>query len=506
MPRRDDPMPLRDDPMPVRDDLVPRLRDDLLRAGYRTDAVEDRLGPVALRALQRNSTLAASRALGDDRDALATMIRLFVLARPVPVTDAANAFGDVDGLREAGILRPDPQGIRADVEIRPYAIQDAGGDWDGWLVNDLNPTLDGATATPRDDFVLGASPASTTLAQITPGAPVGTALDLGTGCGIQSLHLARHARRIVATDLNPRALHLARLTLALSAVQTDLRLGDLYTPVAGHRFDLVVSNPPYVMSPPETSRLTYREGSHRADGLMRAVVEKGRGHLAEGGTLQVLGNWAVAAGESPADRLAGWTSGASAVVVERERLDPYEYAELWLADAGLGGTPGYRAAYDRWIDYFAAERIESVAMGWVSVVRNGREDFSYLEWPHEVVQPVGDALAAVPVALANAARPDVDLLATHWTLAPFVVQETLGAPGAPDPQHIVLRQRSGLCRAVEVDTALAAVVGACDGDLPLGRLISAVAGLLDVSGDGLVGDLLPRVRTIVEQGFLVAGR
>ena len=100
------------------------------------------------------------------------------------------------------------------------------------------------------DFVLGVSSASSTLAQLTVRAPVARALDLGTGCGVQSLHLARHAGQVVATDLNPRALALAEMTAMINSVEIDLRQGNLYEPVAGERFDLITSNPPYVMSPP----------------------------------------------------------------------------------------------------------------------------------------------------------------------------------------------------------------------------------------------------------------
>ena len=102
----------------------------------------------------------------------------------------------------------------------------------------------------RPDFVLGVSAASTTLAQLTVRRPVPRALDLGTGCGVQSLHLARHSAEVVATDLNPRALALARLTALINGIDLDLREGSLYAPVAGERFDLITTNPPYVMSPP----------------------------------------------------------------------------------------------------------------------------------------------------------------------------------------------------------------------------------------------------------------
>ena len=60
---------------------------------------------------------------------------------------------------------------------------------------------------------------------------------------MQSLHLARHADEVVATDLNPRALALARLTFALNGIGLDLRLGTCTQPVAGERFDLITSQP-----------------------------------------------------------------------------------------------------------------------------------------------------------------------------------------------------------------------------------------------------------------------
>ena len=67
-----------------------------------------------------------------------------------------------------------------------------------------------------------------------------------------------------------------------------------------------------------------------------------------------------------------------------------------------------------------------------------------------------------------------------------------------------LRQSTGLCRAVAVDTQLAAVVGACDGDLPLGVLVDAVASLSGMDSARLAEDLLPRVRLLIADGMLTA--
>src|SRR5699024_2380791 len=157
-----------------------------------------------------------------------------------------------------------------------------------------------------DDYVLGVSPASTTLTQLAARDQVDTALDLGTGCGVQSLHLARHARSVVASDVNPRALRLAAWTFGLSEVEVELHHGDLYEPVDTRRFDQVVSNPPYVMAPPATAHLTYREQGLPGDQLVREVVAGAAARLNPGGTAQMLANWAHPDDGDWAERLTTW--------------------------------------------------------------------------------------------------------------------------------------------------------------------------------------------------------
>ena len=484
--------------------VIARFRDDLAAAGFTLDAVSARLGETALAALGRNTTLAADLALGRDDDPQATLIRLWVLGLPVSRKAAQTALATLPELLAAGLVRQsDTNTIIATIEVKPYGW----GSSAGWICCDQTP-LDHVRTSPPDDFVLGASPASTTLAQLTVRREVGRALDLGTGCGIQALHLSDHVGEIVATDLNPRALDLARLTLGLNGVEADLRLGSLYQPVAEDTFDLIVTNPPYVMTPPGESHLVYREGGFESDGLMRSVVTGAPARLRDGGLLQIVGNWAITADQPWSERLAGWITptGCDALVLCREVLDPCEYVELWLADAGLAGSPGYRDAYRRWLDYFGAHGIVGVGMGWISLRRAGRADpvVRIEDWPHAVAQPVGDAIGAFFDAADWLADDDDTLLATRFAAVPGLVQETYGVPGAADPEHLVLRQTTGLCRAAEAGTALAAVVGACDGELPLGVLIDAVASLLDLPAANTRAELVPQVRDLVAQGFLVA--
>ena len=483
------------------------LREAFARHRYEVDAVVGRIGAPAHAALGRNSTVAGVRALGHDADPLAVLSRLWLLQRPVPASAVEAALPDlVDPLVEAGMLGRDGEEIRAEVDVRPYASDDGAS---GWVVSDLSPNLDTDVRPIRPDFVLGVSSASTTLAQLTLRRPVGRALDLGTGCGVQSLHLARHADVVVATDLNPRALQLARLTAQLNALDVDLRLGSLYAPVAGETFDLITTNPPYVMSPPrsDADRLAYREGAWTSDGLVEQVVRGGIGHLAPDGTLQVLANWAHVRGQDWTDRVGGWFagSGCDAHVVQREVLDVHEYAELWLADAGLAGSPGYVDRYAEWLDYFDALGIEAVGMGWLLLHRAGRDvpHVRIEDWPYGVEQPLAPALEAGLAAVAlEQSLDDAAVLGRRWVLADDVIEETTGVPGAADPQHIVLRQQRGFRRATETGTALAGVLGACDGDLGLGQIVASVAALLEVDAAALTAETVPQVRRLVVDGFL----
>jgi hypothetical protein len=490
------------------DEQVQRLRAAFVEHDYTVDAVVEAIGEEAHRALGRNSTVAAVRSLGSRDDPVAVLTALWPLQRPVRRDQLERAVpGLLAPLLAGGLLSAEGDLVRAEIDIRPYSSDDGAS---GWIVSDLSPNLDTASAPVRPDFVLGVSSASTTLAQLTIRRPGVSALDLGTGCGVQALHLARHARSVVGTDLNPRALALADLTTRINGVAADLRLGNLYEPVRGEMFDLITSNPPYVMSPPQdqAERLTYREGDWPGDGLVEQVVRRGAEHLSDDGNLQVLGNWAHLIGGDWRDRLRGWVepTGCDAHIVQRETLDIYEYIELWLADAGLAGTADYQRRYGEWIDYFDQLRIGAIGMGWIVLHKSGHSDprIEIEDWPYAVEQPIGPGFAANQAALARERNvSDVEILDQTWILATDIIEESFGMPGGADPSRIVHRQQRGFCRAVEVDTALGGILGACDGDLRLSQIIDSVASLLGVDAERLTDEMVPRIRQFVRDGFLV---
>src|SRR5581483_1890218 len=160
-------------------------------------------------------------------------------------TDAEKSLpGLIDKLAVEGILSQSVGQVAARMDVRPYATDDT----QLWVLSDLTPGLDGSPNKVGSNHVLGISPASTSLAQQTIREPFGRALDLGTGCGVQALHLARHCEEVVATDVNSRALWMTRFNAALNGVRVDVRDGSFFEPISDERFDLITTNPPFVIS------------------------------------------------------------------------------------------------------------------------------------------------------------------------------------------------------------------------------------------------------------------
>ncbi|NUR00098.1 MAG: class I SAM-dependent methyltransferase [Streptomyces sp.] len=496
-------------PAPGRHDVTARLRDALLGASFTADGLLELLGAPAYAALARSETVPALRATRGDTP-LEVLVRLFLLQQPVPHARVADVLPVEECLKSGWLVRAggvSEKNVAATVDVRPYGGP-GGEDW--FIVSDLGCAVGGAggIGSHEEGVVLGVGGASTTLAGITVRTPVSAALDLGTGSGIQALHAAQHATRVTATDLNPRALHITALTLALSgAPAAELREGSLFEPVReDETYDLIVSNPPFVISP--GARLTYRDGGMGGDDLCRTLVQGAGDRLNEGGFAQFLGNWQHVEGEDWQDRIRSWVPrGCDAWIVQREVQDVTQYAELWLRDAGdhRGDPAEYQARYDAWLDEFEARKVKAVGFGWITLRRTTAvvPSVTAEEWPHPVEQPLGDTVRAHFDRLDYLrAHDDAALLEGHFKLVSEVVQEQVGLPGAEDPEHVVLRQHRGMRRATKVDTVGAGFAGVCDGSLSAGRILDAIAQLVG-EDPVLLRDRTPaQIRLLVEQGFL----
>lgn len=498
--------------LPEPDALLCRaLADDLRAAGFASAALREAWGAQADDALARGLRRPATRALGDRGDALAVLGRLWGLGLPVARGDVESALPAlrVDGAVALGLIEVSGDAVTPAVLLRPQGFSDDQGDVEWWIASDLDESaLEGPLP---ENHVLGVGGASETLARLQLTRRARTALDLGTGCGIQALRLRRLVDHVVATDISERALRFTRLNALLNDVDgIETRHGSLFEPVAGETFDRVASNPPFVITPRVAGvpAYEYRDGGLEGDALVASVIGGVGAHLSPGGVAQSLGNWEYREGESGLDRVRDWIgTSMDAWVVERQVLDPLAYAELWVRDGGtVAGTPAYARLIDAWLDDFAERGVTGIGFGYVLVrkplagaptlARFERVDGGGEAW-------FGSHLAACLAAHDRAALLDDESLADSvLRVAPDVTEARHHRPGEEDPSVIELRQGGGFARTLEVDPALAALVGACDGDLSVGVLVDAIAQLLEVDAEALRADLLPRVRELLVTGFV----
>ena len=190
------------------------------------------------------------------------------------------------------------------------------------------------------DHVMAVSGSSMFLSHLTIRTPVASALDVGTGTGVQALLASRHAERVVGTDPNPRALSFARFNALLNDVpNVEFREGSLFEPVGEERFDLIVSNPPFVVSPDDD--YLYRDSGAPGDEISRDVVRGAAEHLAPGGTATVLIGWIENPDVSPWERPTGWAAdtGCDVWVLHHSTLQALSYAVPVERPPGAGPRP-----------------------------------------------------------------------------------------------------------------------------------------------------------------------
>ena len=457
----------------------------LQTAGWSAPALDELLGATARTHLDRDE-LAPLLRRTDGGSALEVLARLFVLGTEVDLKQAHRA-----GVPETWLV-PDGYGVAAAVRLQPVVH----GGVEVLIAHDPGRAATGV----HPDQVLGVGAASLTLAAATPRTHVGRTLDLGAGSGIQALLAEDHSDVVVATDRNPRATGFTRLAAALNGVELDARTGDLVEPVEGERFDLVVSNPPFVVGP--AARYVYRDAGLEGDELCRRLVSRLPGVLAPSGTAVLLANWLHVEGEDGDERVRSWFTGTGCDgwVVQRELAAPEDYVTAWLRDTDEG--PRFDELFTEWVGWFADRRVEAVAFGIVAMRAGGRERVAV----EEVAQPVAPAWGE-QVALRFAAMDllETDLLQARLRLRDDVRLHSVGRPG-PDGWSVesqLLQQASGLRWTGGVDSYGAALLAGCDGTRRLGELLSVLAMSAGLTDAEAAEQVLPVVERLVEQGFLV---
>lgn len=581
------------------------LRADLAQSGWGVESVEALLGSVAAAALQRElrapalrvvrralaagagATRASAASTSSDRLGPATGAASTSSDRPSPATGADSTSSaasvpqgsDVAGYKVAVLtalfMLGEPVGAAAletalprtgvagalaiglvvptqsasgeqryapAVDLRPHEAEDAHGSVRWWVASDLGELVTGQALAP--DHVLGIGRAGLTLAALTPRKPVETALDLGVGCGIQTLYLLRHVRQVVATDISTRALEFTAFNVALAGVDSarvQLRQGNLLEPVAGQRFDLIVSNPPFVITPPSVRQAGLPLMEYRDAGgpILPALVRGLEDHLNPDGVAVMLGNWEHREGTSWRTSVNQWIGKSlDAWIIQREVQDPVEYAAMWLRDGGL--TPersgvAFENALAAWQEDFDSRQVSGVGMGYLvfhapSVAATSGPGGTALEGQTAPEEPASDAAAPgavvepwrvleeVPTSGQGALGEHVaQVIAAHEALrglddaqvaalklhtASGLSKEEALTP-TPVPTAPVIRQAEGFGRVIAVGMPEVALLSASDeGLLTVAQIAAAVASLTSEDPAAVLADMVAATRTFAHAGMV----
>jgi methylase of polypeptide subunit release factors len=375
--------------------------------------------------------------------------RLFGTSEMLP-SDQADALPRslVGDLIDSGLVEHVAEGIRGTVRFTS---------WEGFVVaHDPSNPLE-----LRSESVSGINPTTRTLAALTVRRPVARALDVGTGCGAQALLAARHADEVVATDVNPRALWLTDVNAALNCLTNITCVeGSLFDPVEGEKFDLVVGNLPFVVSP--DSDYTFRDSGLPGDDVSRIAVQGAASALNPGGYAHLMCNWMLEPETHWSDRPLAWFTSleCSSWLLYHSKESSRDYAEKWNRALLRDRPDEYLDTVERWIDYH--NDIGAVAVANGAIVLH-RDDLRTRRVDRMAAPPQGNGGSQVERAFSAAASmEDRDLSEAVITLvsphrlrqvlryqdeqyvaadAQLVLDDTAGVPGdvAPMAAHVLLR-------------------------------------------------------------------
>lgn len=448
------------------------LRDVFVSAGYRGDEAR-RLLQVETGLLPDAAELPiARRRAAAEQTPLAALVSVFLLGEPLE--EPERRLGPAaEVLVAAGLAREEAGMLRRQVAVVPH--------------DDVLIASDDPHGTVGASYVPEVSRSSVTLASLTLRRPVERALDVGTGNGIQAVLASRHAGAVVATDVSERALAFAELNCALNGVDNvELRVGSFLEPVAGERFGLVVSNPPFAISPDH--ELVFRDSGLGRDRVSEELALSLPSVLEPDGSASMAAAWIVE-GEDSSGRPRAWLqrSECEGWVLYEEPVDPLASAVGWIGSADA-------AAIDRWLDYFGREQIERVAFG-VLVLRPARgQGWTRSRHLPDTLQPAGPHLERL---FAGACLTEAELAAAPLMLAPDVdIEEVIRrSPEGWELARAALKLTGGLQFETSVDESVLELVRNLDG--------RPLASVLEELPEDEQADVIAVARELLELGFLV---
>jgi hypothetical protein len=357
------------------------------------------------------------------------------------------------------------------------------------------------------DLVIWPNPTSRLLHQFTIRRPSRATLDLGAGCGIQAVFAAHHSAQVTATDLNPRAAQFARFNAWLNdTANIECLTGDTFEPVRGRKFDLILANPPFFVTP--SAAQIYCENDMELDRYCRRIVREAQAYLNEGGFLQMVGEWVQVRGQSWQDRVKEWLdgTGCDAWIFHTYAREAGAYARERIpqtvpADAGP-------QALAQWTEYYRQRGVEEIHGGILAIRRrSGRNWVRIEDLPLDPNQPFGEAVlqAFASIDLLELHGSDEELLGAHLKLSPDTQldQQMRQSDGRWQAVGMSLRFTAGIPASMRLEPPVAEFLARLDGRRTLGELVRDMAQQVRADPAVVERECLAVVRRLVAGRFVL---
>ena len=363
-------------------------------------------------------------------------------------------------------------------------------------------------AAANDDYVLPVNQPALHLLNFTIRQPVRAALDLCCGSTLHGMAASGFSRHVVASDLSPRAGVFGRFNAALNGCHNlEFRSGHLFSTVADQKFDLILCNPPFVISP--TAKATFRDNPLELDSFVRDLLRQAPKHLEEGGFLQMICEWVEVRGQDWQDRLQAWLSdaGCDAWILQANRQLPDTYARGRLREA-TADDDELEEGRSQWLQYFQHHDVEAVYGGLIFLRRRlGPNWFDVTQLTSNVEQPVGETIRQGfgNRDLLYARGGDESLLNSRPRIAPGLGLEEKShwEEEAWQSDSLVLRLEKGLPVSIGIDAHVRGLLERFDGRRSVADAADDFARHLGLPADEVRKTCVQIVRNLIENGCLL---
>jgi len=310
---------------------------------------------------------------------------LFCYLGRLPRQEVEDLLGaDVTrALLAAGLLTRDGAELMCPFRLEPFSGV--------WILADA--------VVNSKDSVMPPGPTTGVLARVLPEKIEGSVLEVACGPGGLALLAAkRGASRVLGTDINPRAVEMARFNARLNGVSVEFRAGDLFAPAQGEPFDHVVAQPPFIFHPPGMPEVSFMHSGPRGDSLSLRLLREVPAALTPRGEALMLADVALREDEELAAYVEAHLADVPLRMLVLHAAGPTAdvQAMTYAAYQSQGVGPRYLAVAREYITHIEAIGVTQIRHA-LFVARRGDDSGSL----QSVAVPVRELVAATAPARAR---------------------------------------------------------------------------------------------------------